>query len=368
MRSGKLLVMAFERLMSRSLLLTVTLLGLVAVKAGSGWQLENVLGTPIVQAQTEGDPGESGEKPAEGDLAGEGSATANSIDSGEQLTEEGFDLGGGSIFSRALDGGFVVFTCLLILVTLSVLTWAVVVAKFFYLRKIGKVGATFTKSFWDSRSLNELNSRLDDHDYSPNREVFRNGYAELVRGSQLKEQAASPEMAIHAAMDNLHRALGKAKMTEKRRMERYLPLLAISASASPFIGLFGTVWGIMGAFEGIARTGSASLAAVAPGISEALIATAFGLAAAIPAVVGYNMFSSRIRHLLGQLDGFTADFLNIVERYLVIDKTKSASGGGSAGSGLGTSSSNTAGPNTAGPNTAGPNASGVGGNPMLQST
>src|SRR5690606_6864777 len=106
---------------------------------------------------------------------------------------------------------------------------------------------------------------------------------ELVRGSQLRDQGGSnAALAVKAAMENLNRALGKAKMFERRRMEKLLPVLAISASAAPFIGLFGTVWGIMGAFEGIARTGSASLAAVAPGISEALIATAFGLAAAIP--------------------------------------------------------------------------------------
>ena len=109
-----------------------------------------------------------------------------------------------------------------------------------------------------------------------------------------------------------------------------MSVLAISASASPFIGLFGTVWGIMGAFEGIARTGSASLAAVAPGISEALIATAFGLAAAIPAVVGYNIFASRVRGVVANIDGFSADFLNIVERYLVTDKPRGPGGGGQA--------------------------------------
>ena len=111
-----------------------------------------------------------------------------------------------------------------------------------------------------------------------------------------------------------------------------MSLLAISASACPFIGLFGTVWGIMGAFEGIAKTGSASLAAVAPGISEALVSTAFGLAAAIPAVVGYNMFAARVRYLVGSIDGFTADFLNIVERYLVSDKPRAINNPPTAGS------------------------------------
>jgi biopolymer transport protein TolQ len=209
---------------------------------------------------------------------------------------------------------------LLTLVALSVLTWAALVAKWWYLRKISRSSDDFVKSFWDSRSLNDLNSRLSEHPYSPAREVFRSGYAELVRGTQLREHSQSGEMAVGAAIENLSRALQKAKMYERRRLENFQSLLATSASASPFIGLFGTVWGIMGSFEGIAQTGSASLAAVAPGISEALIATAFGLAAAIPAVVGFNFFNAQIRAQLINLDGFCADFLNIVERYLVTDK------------------------------------------------
>lgn len=241
------------------------------------------------------------------------------------------DVAGSSIFTRALQGGWVVFTCLMILVLMSVLTWAVVIAKYFYLIRIQRTGDGFIKSFWDSRSLNDLNSRLADYPYSPVREVFRSGYAELVRGSQLRDQASTSELAFNAALDNLNRALGKSKLFERRRMEKFMSILAISASASPFIGLFGTVWGIMGAFEGIARTGSASLAAVAPGISEALIATAFGLASAIPAVIGYNIFASRVRHQMANIDGFSADFLNIVERYLVTDKP--AKGGGAPGPG-----------------------------------
>jgi biopolymer transport protein TolQ len=252
--------------------------------------------------------------------------TAAPVESAESAQE--IELANQSIFGRALQGGFVVFSCLMILVLMSVATWAIVIAKYVHLMRVGKTSDSFIKSFWDSRSLNDLNGRLGEYPYSPVREVFRSGYAELVRGSQLRDQAATSEIAINAALDNLNRALGKAKMFERRRMERFMSVLAISASASPFIGLFGTVWGIMGAFEGIARTGSASLAAVAPGISEALIATAFGLAAAIPAVVGYNVFASRVRGMLANIDGFSADFLNIVERYLVTDKPRGTAGGG----------------------------------------
>lgn len=227
-----------------------------------------------------------------------------------------------SVLDRIFSAGPVVSLVLLVLVLMSVLTWAIFVSKWLYLKKIERNCDRFIKSFWDSRSLNDLNGRLLDYPYSPVREVFRNGYAELVRGSQMKENSsqANGDMAISVAIDNLTRTLQKSRQIEKRQLERYLPVLAISASACPFIGLFGTVWGIMSAFEGIARTGSSSLAAVAPGISEALIATAFGLAAAIPAVIGYNIAAYRIRMMMTHLDGFGNDFLNIVERYLFSDR------------------------------------------------
>lgn len=226
------------------------------------------------------------------------------------------------IIEKSLQSGPVVFGVLLILIALSILSWAILVAKAFYLKKLDKNNQVFVKSFWDSRSLNDLNGRLQEFPYSPVREVFRLAYSELVRGSQLKEQAQVTEWAIQAAVQNLTRTLTKAKNLQKQEMEKFLFILAVTASVSPFIGLFGTVWGIMSSFDMIAKTGTTSLAAVAPGISEALIATAFGLAAAIPAVIGYNMASHKIRQLVFSLDGFGSDFLNIVERYLVTDKSK----------------------------------------------
>lgn len=233
------------------------------------------------------------------------------------------DLQTQSIFARAWDGGFVVFGVLIVLVSFSIGSWALIISKFLYLKRMSGFNDKFIKSFWESRSLNDLNGRLAEYPYSPAKEVFRTGYSELVRGSQLKDNAGGNLVGVKAAMDNLQRSLGKARTMEKKRLEKFLPILATIASSSPFIGLFGTVWGIMGAFEGIARTGSASLAAVAPGIAEALIATAFGLAAAIPAVMGYNLANAKIRGVCIYMDGFVSDFLNIVERYLVSDKTKS---------------------------------------------
>ena len=226
------------------------------------------------------------------------------------------------VFSRAWDAGFVVFMTLLLLIFSSIASWVIIVTKWKDIGKINSSNDAFVKSFWESRSLNDLNSRLPDYQYSPAREVFRSGYAELARSNQMRDHTASSEIAIGAAMDNLNRTLHKAKLNERKRLEHNIHWLANIASVAPFVGLFGTVWGIMNSFEGIARSGSASLAAVAPGIAEALISTAFGLAAAIPAVVGYNLFNGKLRFQMMTLDGFCADFLNIVERYLVTEKSK----------------------------------------------
>jgi len=206
---------------------------------------------------------------------------------------------------------------IIILISMSIMTWSVLIIKWFEVRKMELSSKIFIKRFWDSRSLNDLNKDIDTLPYSPAREIFKDSYQELVRGSQLKESAISVELAISAALDNLTRTMHRSKVEERKKQERLIWLLAISASVSPFIGLFGTVWGIMDAFQKIALNEGSSLAVVAPGISEALVATAFGLAAAIPAVVGYNLLHHMIRIMFSRIDGFGSDFMNIVERYLV---------------------------------------------------
>lgn len=247
------------------------------------------------------------------------SESSEGAEAGEE-TEVAASFGDQGIFSRSLDAGPVVFMVLLALVAMSIFSWAIAVLKVVYLRRTASRCEDFIAKFWENKSLNDLNSKLVKFDDSPAKEIFKSGYAELVKGSQMKDQASDLKMGISTAMSNLARSLQKAKSVERRKMESYLSLLAISASAAPFIGLFGTVWGIMNAFESIAQSGSTSLAAVAPGISEALIATAFGLAAAIPAVIGYNIANAKIRGVVGSVDGFCSDFMNIVERYLVTDQ------------------------------------------------
>jgi len=156
-------------------------------------------------------------------------------------------------------------------------------------------------------------------------EVFRAGYIELGKLSKSGRSSGGagdlangdiPSVEL-VGVDNVERALNRAAGQEASKLESALGFLATTGSASPFIGLFGTVWGIMNAFRGIGFRGSATLAVVAPGISEALIATAAGLAAAIPAVIFYNYYLSRIRFITQEMDNFSSEFLNIVERHYI---------------------------------------------------
>jgi biopolymer transport protein TolQ len=154
-------------------------------------------------------------------------------------------------------------------------------------------------------------------------EVFDAGYRELTRllkgsgGTSKSSQESSPPEIKAGGLENVGRALRKAQTQVITELESALTFLATTGSTAPFIGLFGTVWGIMGAFRNIGATGSANLATVAPGIAEALIATAVGLFAAIPAVVAYNYFLNWVKVLASEMENFSSDFLNIIERHLM---------------------------------------------------
>jgi len=153
---------------------------------------------------------------------------------------------------------------------------------------------------------------------SPVAQVFRAGYQELARLTRAKRQAEEAQLSTDlGGIANVERAMRRAATQQLTTLERALTFLATTASATPFIGLFGTVWGIMHAFLGLSTTQSSSIQAVAPGIAEALIATATGLFAAIPAVVAYNSFSRQIRVLSAEMDNFGFEFLNIAERHFL---------------------------------------------------
>lgn len=209
----------------------------------------------------------------------------------------------------------VVQLTLLILVVLSIFCWAIGYSKYQTFRKMNESDELFLSKFWKVNSLDTLYEDIDQYANSSVARVFKAAYLEMKKISESPLLAKTDgDKPILSGIDNLQRVLNKAQENEIARLESRLTVLATTGSTGPFIGLFGTVWGIMGSFHKIGQTGSASLAVVAPGISEALIATAIGLAAAIPAVVLYNNFISRIRKQEIVLNNFNADFLNIVKR------------------------------------------------------
>ena len=217
--------------------------------------------------------------------------------------------------SMFTSGSAVGIAVLVLLGGLSIITWGVIIERWRTLGRMQSRSESFLKIFWEAKSLSELNSKTKDVVYSPAREVFRSGYNEMVRVMQAREKRGAGGVV---PFETVRRSLGKARLMEEGTLSRNMSFLAIAASACPFIGLLGTVIGIIEAFQDIGISGSSSLAAVAPGISQALIATAMGLAAAIPAVVFYNVFASRARRHLMLLDGFASDFLNILERHFAV--------------------------------------------------
>jgi biopolymer transport protein TolQ len=202
-----------------------------------------------------------------------------------------------------------------LLLAFSLLSWAIILYKGLVLHRAHAQSATFLDIFRKSSKFSEVNSVCGQLKASPLVGVFQAGYLEVnqqVRGTGAGGSGGGRPTV--RSLDSLSRSLARAAGVEVTRIERRLSFLATTASVTPFIGLFGTVWGIMDAFEDIGRMGSANLAVVAPGISEALITTAMGLFAAIPAAVFFNFFSSRVKVLSSMVDDFALEFLNIVER------------------------------------------------------
>jgi biopolymer transport protein TolQ len=205
---------------------------------------------------------------------------------------------------------------LVVLCIFSLVSWAIIIYKGVALRRAYTQSQIFLQVFRKSSKFSEVNSVCLQLKASPLVGVFQAGYLEVnqqVRGGSQGSVAPTARPTVKS-LDSLSRALARAATVEATRLERRVSFLATTASVTPFIGLFGTVWGIMNAFEAIGRTGSANLALVAPGISEALITTAAGLGAAIPAAIFNNFYASRIRVLTSMMDDFALEFLNIVER------------------------------------------------------
>lgn len=214
------------------------------------------------------------------------------------------------ILKLLLDASPVVKLVLLTLIFFSVFSWAIIFSKRKTLKAASSQSQKFLVEFRRSRNLSEVNKAAKKYRGSPLAALFQSGYEELAYMTKSNPQ----KILTQEKMENLGRSLTKASNHQISKLEKMMPFLATTGSVTPFIGLFGTVWGIMDAFLKIGVVRSASLVTVAPGIAEALIATAAGLFAAIPAVIAYNFYLHRIKDLITEIEDFSLAFLNIAER------------------------------------------------------
>lgn len=205
-----------------------------------------------------------------------------------------------SMFSHAGPIGLAVMA---ILAAFSIFSWAIIFSKWLTLKGLLQHNGKFIDQFWQTKDLNQL--LVQEHQGSPSAQVFKDGVHEFERQKQRNQERNEAFLVIE-------RALVRSGRGELKRAEAQLSALASIGSISPFIGLFGTVVGIMSSFHQIGQAGNANLATVAPGIAEALLATALGLFAAIPAVMAYNVFQTKLKTLRGDLENFSLDVLAVL--------------------------------------------------------
>ena len=220
-------------------------------------------------------------------------------------------------FQLLTQGGAIAEIVLVLLLVFSAISWGVILYKFMQFGRARRQTVTFLDVFRKSSKFSEVQAVCRSLPHSPLVGLFQSGYAELntqLRGNNPESKNPGATRPTLKSLDAVDRSLLRATTVEMTKLERRLPFLATTASITPFIGLFGTVWGIMDSFQRIGLAGSSSLAVVAPGIAHALIATAAGLFAAIPAVYFYNHFTNRVKHFSAEMDDFSLEFLNIAER------------------------------------------------------
>ena len=213
---------------------------------------------------------------------------------------------GGEIVDMISDSGAVAKVVLVVLLTFSLISWAIILTKWGLLRRARVQSGRFVRAFRKAQRLQDVAAVADQFRPSPLVGVFEGGFEEY------KRQVGATGGALRN-VTSIQRGMQIGASEEITRLERNVPWLAITAAVTPFVGLFGTVWGIIDAFHGLGTAGAATLRAVAPGISEALITTAAGLAAAIPAVIAYNLIGASIREFASRGDDFALEVLNAVE-------------------------------------------------------
>jgi biopolymer transport protein TolQ len=213
---------------------------------------------------------------------------------------------GGEIVDLVRETGAVAQAVLVLLLAFSLVSWAIILSRWALIRRARVQSGRFLRAFRRAQRLQDMSAVSEQFRPSPLVGVFQSGFREFERQVGVSGSLRNP-LAVQRAMQI-------ASSEEMTRFERNLPWLAITGAVTPFIGLFGTVWGIIDAFHGLGTAGAATLRAVAPGISEALITTAAGLAAAIPAVIAYNLIGGSIREFAARCDDFSLEMLNAVER------------------------------------------------------
>jgi biopolymer transport protein TolQ len=211
------------------------------------------------------------------------------------------------------DSHWIVKATMILLIMMSIAGWYIIIYKFIFTKNATQESRAFLDSFWKSKDIEQIYRQAQALDQSPISSMFVAGYRELAKLSTDDTAKRDRE----ADLENVRRALHRAQTTETTRLESMVPFLATTGASAPFIGLFGTVMGIMFTFFAISDQGSATLATVAPQIAEALLATATGLVAAIPAVMGYNYFQRRIRVHVSEMQTFEQDYLNIIRRHFL---------------------------------------------------
>lgn len=229
-----------------------------------------------------------------------------------------------SLLSHIISTNIVVKFVLIILLFFSLTSWAIIFYKLRYLNKAKKENKEFLDIFWESKRLDHTMLATKDFNYSPIAFMFSAAYRELVNIKKASADGQTQNQFFQGEYNTkentsylVERVLKKTQLSSISKLEMSLPFLATTGSTSPFIGLFGTVWGIMMSFESIQKAGTAGLAVVAPGIADALIATAAGLFAAIPAVIAYNYYTNKVRVLVNEMDDFAYEFMTIVEKQIL---------------------------------------------------
>lgn len=210
----------------------------------------------------------------------------------------------------------VILVVLVALVFFSIVSWAIIIYKLLQISVVKRNNRLFSDFFWETKEFSRIDAEISRFMNCPLALLFKEGFRETEHflASGPREGGSSALSTDLNAIENISRSLRKISTQEIDRLERNIGFLATTASTTPFIGLFGTVWGIMLAFQSIGLAGSTSMDIVAPGISEALVTTAIGLAVAIPAVIGYNHIQGKIRGQVSEIENFSYDFLNIVQR------------------------------------------------------